>query len=298
MEISVGLAAQLAVNTLQIGAVYVLFALGLTLVFGVMKVINFAHGQFFTLAALIIAATMPELTAQFSLPAWLDYFICFALACIVVGILSAVLYFVGFERYLRDLVGSFILSVGLLLFLEGVYLWLFGGAPRVVPKLLTGQVSFFGGAMESQRLVICAIALAATAGLYQLVAKTRLGKALRAVAEDREAAMLQGIRYRQISFYGFMIGSGLAAISGGLIAPLTAITPALGNDYLTKAFIIIIIGGLGSIPGAILGGFLIAAVESFAGYYLDLSYATIAMFVLVMVFLLVRPQGILGVAER
>jgi branched-chain amino acid transport system permease protein len=293
-----GLIAQLLVNTLQIGAVYVLFALGLTLVFGVMKVINFAHGQFFTLAALVIAATMPTFTARFGLPAWVDYFVCFALALLAVSVLAAVLYFVGFERYLRDLIGSFILSVGLLLLLDGVYLWAFGGAPRVVPKLLTGQVSFGGGAMEAQRLVICGLALAATIGLYLIVQHTKLGWALRAVAEDREAAMLQGIRYRQISFYGFMIGSALAAISGGLIAPLTAITPALGNDYLTKAFIIIIIGGLGSIPGAIVGGFLIAAIESVAGSLWDLSYATIAMFGLVIVFLLIRPQGILGHAQR
>jgi branched-chain amino acid transport system permease protein len=293
-----GLVAQLFINTLQIGAVYVLFALGLTLVFGVMKVINFAHGQFFTLAALVIAATMPALTERFGLPAWVDYLVCFVLAMVAVGVLAAVLYFVGFERYLRDLIGSFILSVGLLLLLDGVYLWVFSGAPRVVPKLLTGQVSLGGGAMEAQRLVICGLALAATVGLYQLVQHTKLGKALRAVAEDREAAMLQGIRYRRISFYGFMIGAALAAISGGLIAPLTAITPALGNDYLTKAFIIIIIGGLGSIPGAIIGGFLIAAIESVAGSLYDLSYATIAMFGLVIVFLLVRPQGILGHAQR
>ena len=292
------LIAQLLVNTLQIGAVYVLFSLGLTLVFGVMNVINFAHGQFFTLAALLIAATMPAFTAQFGLPAWVDYFVCFALAMLAVGALAAVLYFVGFERYLRDLIGSFILSVGLLLLLDGVYLWAFGGAPRVVPKLLTGQVSLAGGAMETQRLVICGLALAATFGLYLIVQHTKLGWALRAVAEDREAAMLQGIRYRRISFYGFMIGSTLAAISGGLIAPLTAITPALGNDYLTKAFIIIIIGGLGSIPGAIVGGFLIAAIESVAGSLWDLSYATIVMFGLVIVFLLVRPEGILGHAQR
>ena len=152
--------------------------------------------------------------------------------------------------------------------------------------------------METQRLVICGLSLAFTVALYQFVQHSRLGKALRAVAEDREAAMLQGIRYRRTSFYGFMIGSGLAAVSGGLLAPLTPITPALGSDYLTKAFIIIIIGGLGSIPGAILGGFLIAAIESVAGYFFDLSYATIAMFALVIVFLLVRPEGMLGYAQR
>jgi branched-chain amino acid transport system permease protein len=293
-----GLFAQLCFNTLQIGSVYVLFALGLTLVFGVMKVINFAHGQFFTLAALLIAAAMPAFTLQLGFPVWIDYMISFALAMIVVLLLAAVLYFVGFERYLRDLIGSFILSLGLLLLLEGIYLWLFTGAPRVVAKVVPGQVGFGGGAMEAQRLVICVLSLAATAGLYLFVQHSRMGKALRAVAEDREAAMLQGIRYRSTSFYGFLIGSALAAISGGLIAPLTPITPALGNDYLTKAFIIIIIGGLGSIPGAILGGFLIAAIESFAGYFLDLSYATIAMFALVIVFLLLRPQGILGHAQR
>ena len=298
MEGSVGLVAQLLVNILQIGAVYVLFALGLTLVFGVMKIINFAHGQFFTLAALVVAVSMPQFTSALGLSIWLGYLLSFAAALLAVNLLAAVLYFVGFERYLRDLVGSFILSLGIQLFLEGIYLWLFGGAPRVVPKLLHGQVGLLGGAMEFQRLLICAIALAATACVYQLVVKTRLGRALRAVAEDREAAMLQGIRYRRISFYGFMIGSALAALAGGLVAPLTAITPALGNDYLAKAFIIIIIGGLGSIPGAILGGFLIATIESVGGYFLDLSFATIAMFVLVMVFLLFRRQGVLGQAER
>jgi len=293
-----GLLAQLCFNTLQIGAVYVLFSLGLTLVFGVMKVINFAHGQFFTLAALLIAAAMPAFTIQLGLPVWLDYLLSFVLAMLVVGLLAAALYFIGFERYLRDLIGSFILSLGLLLLLEGVYLWLFTGAPRVVVKVMPGQVSLAGGAMETQRLVICGLSLALTAGLYQFVQHSKMGKALRAVAEDREAAMLQGIRYRRTSFYGFMIGSGLAAVSGGLLAPLSPITPALGSDYLTKAFIIIIIGGLGSIPGAILGGFLIAAIESVGGYFFDLSYATIAMFALVIVFLLVRPEGMLGYAQR
>src|SRR3954453_6170469 len=119
MGLPMGLIAQLLINTLQIGSVYVLFALGLTLVFGVMKVINFAHGQFFTLAALVVSAAMPAFTIQLGLPVWIDYLVSFALAMLVVGVLAAVLYFVGFERYLRDLIGSFILSLGLLLLLEG-----------------------------------------------------------------------------------------------------------------------------------------------------------------------------------
>ena len=163
-----GLIAQLLINTLQIAGVYVLFSLGLTLVFGVMKVINFAHGQFFTLAALLIAAAMPEFTAQFGLPAWLNYFVCFSAALLAVAALAMVLYFVAFERYLRDLIGSFILSVGLLLLLEGIYLWMFSGVPRVVPQLITGQVSVLGGSLETQRLVICGSRWPAPSGCINL----------------------------------------------------------------------------------------------------------------------------------
>ena len=110
--------------------------------------------------------------------------------------------------------------------------------------------------------------------------------------------MLQGIRYRSISFYGWLIGVSMAGLAGALIAPLTVSQPAIGGDYLIKAFIIIIIGGLGSIPGAIFGGLLVALIESIFGYYYDLTIATIIMFVLVMVFLLVRPQGLMGHVER
>jgi branched-chain amino acid transport system permease protein len=292
------LVAQLAVNTLQIGSVYVLFALGLTLIFGVMKIVNFAHGEFFALAALVVASLMPVLSTSLGLPQWVDFLIALVAAIAAVIVLGALTYWIGFERYLRDLVGSFILSVGLILLLQGLLVEVFTATPRPVDPIVPGTISILGGRITAQRIVVIALAMAFTVALYLLLQKTKLGKALRAVAEDREAAMLQGIRYRRISFYGWLIGVAMAGLAGALIAPLTVSQPSIGGDYLIKAFIIIIIGGLGSIPGAIVGAMLVALIESIFGYYYDLTMATIVMFVLVMVFLLVRPQGLMGHVER
>ena len=292
------LIAQLVVNTLQIGSVYVLFALGLSLIFGVMQIVNFAHGEFFALAALVVASLMPTLSASLGLPLWVDFLIALTAATAAVIVLGTLTYWIGFERYLRDLVGSFILSVGLILLLQGILVEIFTATPRPVEPILPGTVSILGGRITTQRLLVIGLAIAFTAILYLVLQKTKLGKALRAVAADREAAMLQGIRYRRISFYGWLIGVVMAGLAGALIAPLTVSQPAIGGDYLIKAFIIIIIGGLGSIPGAILGALLVAFIESVFGYYYDLTMATIVMFVLVMIFLLVRPQGLMGHVER
>lgn len=289
---------QLVVNTLQVGAVYVLFSLGLTLIFGVMKIVNFAHGEFFTAAALAMSVVVPWLAKALGITGIPAFILAFVASIIVVSLLGLVVFKFGFERYLRDLIGSFIVSIGFVLLLEGVYLEIFGGAPRVIAPIIPGVANILGAAITWQRLAICVLALLITGGLYLLVARTKLGLALRAVAEDQEAAMLQGMKYKCIALQGFLIGCGLAAAAGAFMAPLTAITTFMGSDFLIKAFIIIIIGGLGSIPGAIIGGFIIAAIESFGGYYFDSSTATIALFVLVIVGLLVRPQGIMGHAER
>jgi len=292
------LVAQIVINTLQIGSVYVLFALGLTLIFGVMKIVNFAHGEFFALAALVVASLMPILAASLGLPHWADFLIALTAATGAVIVLGTLTYWIGFERYLRDLVGSFILSVGLILFLQGILVEVFTATPRPIEPIVPGTITILGGRITIQRLLVLGLAVAFTAILYMLLQKTKLGKALRAVAEDREAAMLQGIRYRRISFYGWLIGVVMAGLAGALIAPLTVSQPAIGGDYLIKAFIIIIIGGLGSIPGAIFGALLVAFIESLFGYFYDLTMATIVMFVLVMIFLLVRPQGLMGHVER
>jgi branched-chain amino acid transport system permease protein len=285
---------QLALNTLQAGSVYVLFALGLTLIFGVMGVVNFAHGQFFALGALLTSVLVPALHDSLGGSVAIAFVLSSVISIIVVLALAAAAYQFGFRRYLRDMVGSFILSVGMLLFFEGLFLWIFGGVPRVVPNIAPGELRILGAAIELQRLIVCAVAVAIGIMLYLMLGYTRFGRAVRATAEDAGAATLQGVRHKRTLLYGFMVGSFLAAVSGCLTAPLAVITPSVGNDYLIKGFVTIIIGGLGSIPGAIIGGFAIALLESVVGYYLDGTMATIGMFCVVAVLLLFRPRGMLG----
>ena len=284
---------QLILTTVQIGSVYILFALGLTIIFGVLKIVNFAHGQFFTLSALLVAVTIPWLTGQgYSL--FTAYV--FGLLVGVVGatLLGVVVYQIGFRRFQRDMVGSFILSAGLVLLFEGIYLELFGGAVRSVPPVLSGNVSVLGASLSAQRLLICFIAVVFTVGLTWVLARTRFGGALRAASIDHEAAMLQGIPYKSIAFQGFVFATLIGAVAGALIAPVSSVSPTFGDSFLIKGFIAVVIGGLGSVPGAIIGSLLIAAIEAFGGFYFDPSSASLAIFILVMLMLLVRPNGVLG----
>lgn len=286
-------AIQLTAVALQIGAVYVLFSLGLTLIFGVMRIVNFAHGQFFTLSALVVAATTPMLVAQGWTPG-----IAFTASAVLAIALSVVfgflMYQFGFRYLQRDFVGSFILSLGFLLFTEGLLLESFGGMVRSVPPLVEGTLDVLGTQMATQRLLLCVITVLLTAGLYAVLTLTRLGKALRAIAIDHEAAMLQGIPYRRLALTGFLIATLVASVAGILIAPISVVSPTIGNDYLIKGFIAVVIGGLGSVPGAILGSLFIAFVESIGGFFFDPSSASIAVFALVLLVLLVRPRGLLG----
>ncbi|MFT4066894.1 branched-chain amino acid ABC transporter permease [Paraburkholderia sp.] len=284
---------QLTFTALQIGAVYILFALGLTLIFGVLRIVNFAHGQFFTLSALIVSVAVPWFSHRGS-PVWLAYTLACLCGVIVASALGALVYEVGFKRVERDMTGSFILSAGLVLMIEGIFTKLFGGIVRPVPPLVDGNIDVFGISVAAQRLVLCGVAAALTLLLTLALGGTRFGKALRAVSIDHQAAMLQGISYRRIGFAGFVAATAIGAVAGALIAPVAAVSPTLGDAYLVKGFIAVVIGGMGSVPGAILGGLFIAFVESFVGFYFDPSVASLAIFVLVMAVLLVRPKGLLG----
>ena len=286
-------ALQLLVTTLQIGAVYVLFSLGLTLIFGVMRIVNFAHGHLFAISALVVASVLPALVER-GLSVASAYALA-SLAGVAVSLaLGLLVYRFGLRFFQRDMVGSFIFTIGLVLLLDGAMLRVFGGTVRPVPEILAGKVSVLGAPVAVQRLVLCVAAVVVTVALYWVLAGTRLGKALRAVSIDHEAAMLQGVPYGRIALSGFLLATALAATAGALIAPASVVSPVLGADYLVKGFIGVVVGGLGSVPGAIVGSLFIAAIEAVGGFYLDSSSATIAMFSLVIVVLLVRPRGLLG----
>jgi branched-chain amino acid transport system permease protein len=286
-------AIQLILTSVQIGAVYILFSLGLTLIFGVMRIVNFAHGHLFAVSALVVAYTVPWL-ASVSIPILAAYLLSVVAGVTVAMALGFLMYIFGFRYFRRDIVGSFILSIGLVLLLDGVLLKTFGGAVRPVPEILAGTVTILGAAVTVQRFALCIAAIMITGLLYWALTRTKLGKALRAVSIDHEAAMLQGIPYNRMALAGFMIAAALAALAGALIAPVTIVSPVIGADYLIKGFIAVIVGGLGSVPGAILGGLFVAAIETLGAFYFDSSSASIAIFLLVIVVLLVRPKGLLG----
>lgn len=284
---------QLILNSLQIASAYILFSLGLTLIFGVMRIVNFAHGEFFTLALLVMGVLVPLLVGD-HVPLVIAYALSAVLGISLTLLLGGLVYKFAFKRFQRDMTGSFVISVGLSLLLQGIYLEVFGGVPNKLPTLIEGTVNILGAFVTIQRLIITGGALLVAALMWWTMSSSRLGKALRAVAEDHEAAMLQGIPFQRIAVLGFLIATLLAAIAAVLLSPVTVSSPIIGADYLIKGFIAIVIGGLGSMAGAILGSVLIAVIESLGGYYFDPSWATIAMFVLTMAVLLVRPKGIFG----
>lgn len=286
-------AIQLVAVALQIGAVYILFSLGLTLIFGAMRIVNFAHGQFFTLSALLVAVGTPYMVGQGWPTIW-AFLASAAVSLVLSALIGYLMYQFGFRYRQRDFVGSFILSLGFLLFIEGIFLETFGGAVRSVPPLIEGTVTILDTPISAQRLLLCVVTVVLTAILYAALTLTRLGKALRAVAIDHEAAQLQGVPYQRLAMLGFVIASVMASVAGVLISPVSVVTPVIGNDYLIKGFIAVVVGGLGSVPGAILGSLFIAFVESIGGFFFDPSSASIAVFILVMLVLLVRPRGLLG----
>ena len=224
---------QLVATGLQIAAVYVLFSLGLTLIFGVMQVVNFAHGQFFTMTALLIAVTLPLLVAQ-GMVIWLAYGISVLFGILASMVLGIVIYQFGLRFFQRDMAGSFILTVGIVLLLEGVFLHYFGGVVRTVPPFVDGSINLLGVNITLQRVVLIVVSAIFTLILYRVLATTRIGKAMRAVSIDHEAAMLQGIPYKRIAYVGFLIATFMGALAGAVMAPLAMISPTVGSDYLVK----------------------------------------------------------------
>jgi branched-chain amino acid transport system permease protein len=292
-----GLILQLTFNALQIGAIYILFAVGVSLIFGVMRIINFAHGEFFSLSGLMVATLIGPLASVLNVPLAVGYIISSLMAIIVVLIVGFLLFRLVLVRFLGDETGGLIVSLGLSMVLQGAYLEIFGGIPRGVPSLVPGTMRIYGASISIDALLVAAVAAVCTCLLIVFFNGPKLGKAIRAVTEDQIAATLQGIDYRRVSTFGFLIGCGLAGIAGALIAPTTMLQASTGADYLLKAFIIIVIGGFGSLPGTIAAGLIVGFVESVSGFYFDATIASLFLFVSVIAILVFRPQGIFGHAS-
>ncbi|PLC52716.1 branched-chain amino acid ABC transporter permease [Pollutimonas nitritireducens] len=283
------LLGQATVNGLIIGLLYLLMAVGFTLVFGVMRMVNFAHGEFYMLGAFGAYFLTAVLGISF-LPALAITFVGAVLfgAAVEVAIL---------KPFRHDELNGMIATIGLAMILQNLALMFFGPDPHSMPSVVRGATTLGKITVPTSRIYVVVFALVVLALLYIFLKHSRPGRALRAVVEDFQIASIQGIRSRIYYPLGFGIGVGLAAIAGALMAPLFSVSPFVGAAPLLKAFIVVILGGLGSIPGAAVAGLALGLIESYSSLFLSSSTADMLIFMIVIIMLVVRPKGLLGHGE-
>jgi branched-chain amino acid transport system permease protein len=284
--VSVDLLVQALLNGFGLAMVYVLVALGLTLIFSILEIINFAHGEFYMLGGYVTYYVF----AVFGL----DYFATLALAILAVGAAGVVAERLIFRHLRGKTLNAFIVSLGLLWVMQASAQLSFGVLDKPVPSAFSGIVRAFGLVISVERLVVSLSAVVLIAALYLFLRWSRPGRAMRAVAQDADAAALQGVDIELVSALGFGIGCALAGGAGGLLAPLFAVSPAMGALPVVKAFIIIIIGGMGSLPGAVVGGLLLGSVEGLGSLFMGSAAVNVLGFLVVILVLLVRPRGLFG----
>lgn len=277
------------VNGLIQGGFFALFAVGLVLIFGVMGVVNFAHGELVMAGAF----TIWLLHSQFGI----GYIPTIMIAIILVTTIGLLMERLLFRPTRSDPLAGLICSIGVLFILQVIATLIGGEGPsKQVPPPYHGTLVLFDVLrIPYQRLFSLTISLAALGSLWFFLTRSKFGWALRAVAQDREAAELQGINTNRISVIAIGVGAALAGLAGGLIAPLTNINPHMGHNVIITAFIVTIVGGVGSLSGAVLAAILYAMFHTFITVYLGATVATICGLVLMVVVLIVKPTGIMGV---
>ena len=279
-------------NGLVLGSMYALVASGLSLVWGSLKMLNFAHGEFYMLGGFAIYF----LFAIYGLPA----LIAVPLALLVVLAVGALV-----ERLtihpLLDKQGwhenPIIVTVGLSIFLQNLALRLWGERFQNVPYFSEGTLVIAGMRMANQRLIILGVALVTVAAGALLLKRTWLGMSLRATALDRDAATLTGVNVRAVYTWAMAISASLAALAATMLAPIFSVNPWMGHALLLKAFNICVLGGLGRLEGAILGGILLGTVESLTVVFWASEWKDVTAFVLFLAVLWFRPTGLLGTKE-
>ncbi|WP_394173926.1 branched-chain amino acid ABC transporter permease [Guptibacillus hwajinpoensis] len=272
-------------NGLTIGSVYTLVALGLTLVFGILHVPNFAHGAFYMVGAYITLMMM----VGFSFNYWVAIIASVAVVALL-GVVTQQLIFKKLEG--ADGMRMMVAAIGILLFLEAFGQFMWGTEYYRMDTPYSSVVNLFGLTVTLQRLLIIIAAIILMLALHFFLTKTMIGAAIIAMAQNREGAFLVGINANQVAWLTFAIAGGLAAAAASLASPINLVFPTMGNLVIMKAFVIIIIGGMGSIPGAIIGGYLLGLTESIGATYISSDYKDVIAFLLLVVILTAKPTGL------
>jgi branched-chain amino acid transport system permease protein len=279
---------QLGLSGVMIGGIYALMSVGLTLIFGVLRIVNFAHGEFLMMA----------MYAAWAANAYLGLNPYVSAIAIVPGLFlfGAIIYRFVVDRSLDKphLVVVFA-TMALSIFMQNVALMLFSADLHDVPALGSGRSVQIAGVYARPELLIgFAVSLAVTGVLVWALRATYPGKAVRATVQDREAAELMGIKVPTVFLVTFAIGSALVGLAGCIMLPLFSVFPSVGLNFVLIAFVVVVLGGMGSVEGALLGGILIGVIQSLSSYYVAPAYGQMFYFLLFLLVMIVRPSGLLG----
>ena len=285
------LVTQYLVSGLLLGGVYALVSLGLTLIFGVLGIVNFAQGAMLTLAMYLVYVLQGNLGINLYVAVVLTIPLLFGFGWLVQSmLLNRLAEDVSHERPL-------LVTLGLSLLIMNVLLMIFGGRPKSVDAGISGNIQIFGAQADIQRIIAFAGAMVVAAALTLVLRRTSMGLAIRAVAANGTGAALVGVNVRRIYALTFGLGAASVAVAGGLITPFTTLVPSAGEQFTTLAFVIVVLGGLGSIPGALVGGLFIGILQTVGSLYLPGSGSLILVFGIFVLILFLRPQGLFGAKQ-
>jgi branched-chain amino acid transport system permease protein len=283
---------QHGLNALMLGGTYALLGIGLTLIFGIMRVVNFTHGELYAFGAYMMYGLVMK--------AGVNFFVALGLAIVLGVLLGALLELVLLSRLRSaDIDTTMLVMIGAWIALQNAEQLAWTGVavsidnPFPAAPLVLGPVS-----VAWNRVFVFAVALLLILASYLVINGTKLGRAMRATFQDRDTAALMGVQIGAVHTATFALGSGLAAAAGALLGPVFVAYPSMGDLAAAKAFAVVILGGLGSIPGATLGGFILALVEELGAGYISSGYRDAMGFLIIIVILLFRPTGLFARKER
>jgi branched-chain amino acid transport system permease protein len=269
-----------------IGSIYCLISIGLTMIFSIMRIVNFAHGEYFMIGGYIAWMFVNRLVS--------NYWLAVIMAIIVGGLLGFITERIYSRIYGKGLLSMFMVSLGLVLILQNGVQVIFGGMSLSLTNFYSTvrQVDFVR--LSDQRLIIVGLSLLTLVGVLLFFKQTKMGKAMRATAGNRRGASVVGIKAERMSMIAFIGGIALTTLAGALLAPLYSLLPTVGDRLTGVAFTCIVIGGIGSIGGAAIAGYAVGIIENIFGTYFSSAWAFAPMFVLLLLVLIIKPLGLFG----
>ncbi|MGQ9676418.1 MAG: branched-chain amino acid ABC transporter permease [Chloroflexota bacterium] len=284
---------EVLVRGIAMGSVYALMGLGLTLILGVMRVVNFAQGEFYMIGAYVIFYVMTSLSFPFYVAIPAGMLVMFCLGLVVEKLLLSPAHGKSVQNAMEY---SLIITFAISIFLQKVAILAFGPFFRKLPDYLAGNVSLGPISMSGNLFLAMVLSTLLIVAVTLFLNHTRTGRSWRALAQSLEGASITGVRIDRQSGLVFGLSAALAAAAGGILAPITLIFPSVGAGPLVKGYEIIAIGGLGSVPGSLAGGLALGVVEALGSVYINSAYKDIYGFALLMLFLIFRPKGLFGQA--